>query len=40
MQKEYNSEENEIEKLELLNEDNKLNKNIAKEKIWIKNFRL
>ena len=33
MQKEYNSEENEIEKLELLNEDNKLNKNIAKEKI-------
>lgn len=33
MQEEYNSEENEIEKLELLNEDNKLNKNIAKEKI-------
>ena len=31
MQEEYNSEENEIEKLELLNEDNKLNKNIAKD---------
>ncbi len=29
MQEEYNSEENEIETLELLDEDNKLNKNFA-----------